>query len=268
MIQRLSSLQDYLSQMKPHLEGIFMAWMCFLLTWAQLKYWEEPMHHTYLAIVSIGTLAVYLPACRNALLRMKWTYLLGFSVLGFGLLLTIYGVERWILGLMAPTAIILLYFKQIRNLPNLRKLPGLKSFVIPLIWVLVTYDIPVSPMKKDLATNYYLAWYFLVFLMCLLTDYLDAENDRSEGLRTLANNFSKPWLSLIGLFVWSGYLYFGIQSTAYGHSTSLFLAVLLSGVYIFLVSIFVLSDNLKSKIAIDLCFGIYSIPLLWTNLVY
>jgi 4-hydroxybenzoate polyprenyltransferase len=190
--------------------NILIAFAATALTLAtQVQLGMEPRAHIYLALIFLATLLDYNlhrfltiyykhEAVKNEKLKWATEHLYIFIVLIIlsfgGLIVVLFLVRSEILYLLIPLALLSFLYsfplpgKQKRNF-RLLKIPGMKTFLIALVWTGATVLIPVffeNQSFANLQITLLLAERFtFIFAIAIPFDIRDLEEDTLSSLKTL-----------------------------------------------------------------------------------
>lgn len=83
---------------------------------------------------------------------------------------------------------------------GLKRIAVGKTLFLSLVWMYVTTMLPVFIAHVPwtaVCTGYALNRFFLIYAICVLFDYRDREDDRSEGIRSLITYLNEPGIDAV-----------------------------------------------------------------------
>jgi 4-hydroxybenzoate polyprenyltransferase len=179
---------------------------------------QKPEVHPYLFLVFLSTFLIY-NISRYAAKPMKRsiTRFMVALLAATSILIAVAFWARWqVIVMLIPLAILsLLYTFPIvpfnNQLVTLRTIPYVKIFLITLVWSLVTVLLPVVRMQHVMDVHVWLIFIermIFVFVLALMFDIRDMEQDQRSGLKTIPLLIGKKqsqqlcrWLLLIFLAI-------------------------------------------------------------------
>jgi 4-hydroxybenzoate polyprenyltransferase len=105
-------------------------------------------------------------------------------------------LTKWIV--LAAGTVVLLYSLPLKGpagLLSLRKIPFLKTFLVALVWSVLTVVVPLAghsvEITEEMMLWFFIERFFIIFTLALLFDIRDENQDRSNGLRTIPVAFGE-----------------------------------------------------------------------------
>ncbi|MBX2967809.1 MAG: UbiA family prenyltransferase [Cyclobacteriaceae bacterium] len=175
---------------------------------------QKPEVHPYLFLVFLSTFLIY-NISRSAVkpIQRSFTWFMVALLAATFILVAVTFWARWqVIVMLIPLAILsLLYTFPIvpfnNQLVTLRTIPYVKIFLITLVWSLVTVLLPVVRMQHVMDVHVWLIFIermIFVFVLALMFDIRDMEDDKRNGLTTIPTRLGKEqsqrlcqWLLLI-----------------------------------------------------------------------
>lgn len=179
---------------------------------------QKPEVHPYLFLVFLSTFLIY-NMSRYAAKPMKRsiTWFMVALLAATFILVAVAFWARWqVIVMLIPLAgLSLLYTFPIvpfnKQFVTLRTIPYVKIFVITIVWSLVTVLLPVVRMEQAIDLHVLLIFVermIFVFVLALMFDIRDMEQDQRSGLKTIPLRLGKAqsqrlcrWLLLIFLAI-------------------------------------------------------------------
>lgn len=170
--------------------------------------------------------------------RHEWiknyrTKLLILSCIGFaGMILSLFRTGFYLLRIMIPAGIfsLMYFFPGIQ----LRKLPGLKAFVIALVWAIITAFSPVVLAYQAMPIQSLSLFYitaeriFFILPLCIIFNIRDIEQDAFTGVHTIPSLYgpvAAKAMSILCLIISFGCSFALYYKGVYGSATIIALAV-------------------------------------------
>lgn len=138
------------------------------------------------------------PSLRGLWYQNHLVYLKNISTISFFITLLYLGqltASQYIM-LFVIAVISILYVSPSRHLKSLRSVPFAKPFVIALCWAALTLLIPclyrahIARIESWFLWKLFSSQFIIIFVTAILFDIRDINEDRKEGIKTIANQFS------------------------------------------------------------------------------
>lgn len=203
--------------------SLFIAGCAVVMVYQTEYLFHLPVLYPLLGFVFFGTLCSYsfhwflTPSAPSPMLRVQWAqrhkllHLILFFISGIASAVFLYQLRQHWFWLLASAFITFLYSApKVPFYPflYLRKIAVAKTLFLAFVWMHITVLLPILMAGMHFTGAYVLFVlnrFFLIYPICILFDFRDREQDKTEGIRSLITALEERHIDLI---FWSCLLVF------------------------------------------------------------
>lgn len=196
--------------------NLFIALAAVMLTiGTQVQLGIKPSFEYYLPLIFFITVIDYnlhrivkLLFSKSAITieKHRWAYknikalYITIGIAFIGMIITLFFTELRVILWLLPFGILAVFYSMPptigkQKMPNIRRIPGLKIFIISITWAALTILLPVSQMEYKTTTLHVvlmmLERFFFIFAITITFDIRDMLEDYKSGVRTLPIIYGK-----------------------------------------------------------------------------
>lgn len=233
--------------------SLFIA-VCAVIMVYQTEYlFHLPLLYPLLGFVFFGTLCSYsfhwylTPSLPSHSLRVQWAqrhkslHLALFFISGIASAVFLYQLRQHWLWLLASAFITFLYSApKVPFYPflHLRKIAMAKTLFLAFVWTHITALLPILISDAPFTgahTVFVLNRFFLIYPICILFDFRDREQDKTEGIKSLITSLEEKYIDMIFWGCLIVFLLTTIGLYLYHFSLPILLILLLPGIILALL---------------------------------